>query len=307
MTGYGKAECVLSDGKITIEVRSLNGKSADISIKSQIIPREKELEIRQLIAKELYRGNIDLFASFEPNATESAKVINKELFTAYYKQILDLNESIRNAQKDYISTKAPLEDWAGNKVIDCDRTALLPTILKFPDVIETKKQELTEESFNSIFGAVKEALKAINQFRSKEGEILYNDMSQRVINIENYIIEVEKYEQARITAVKERIRSRIDELNINPDENRLEQEIIFYIEKLDINEEKVRLRQHCKYFIETMKNEENPGKKLGFIAQEMGREINTMGSKSNQADMQQVVVRMKDELEKIKEQTLNTL
>ncbi len=307
MTGYGKAECVLPDGKITVEIRSLNGKSADISIKSQIIPRDKELEVRQLIAKELYRGNIDLFATFEPNASESAKVINKELFAEYYRQILDLNESINKTQKQYIDSKGGLKDFSGGDIINCDRTTLLPTILKFPDVIENKKQEFTEESVNLLIEAIKSAINSINDFRIQEGAILYDDMSQRVKNIEDYIFEVEKFEQPRIEAVKERIRSRIDELNINPDQNRLEQEIIFYIEKLDINEEKVRLRQHCKYFIETMQHEPNPGKKLGFIAQEMGREINTMGSKSNQADMQQIVVKMKDELEKIKEQTLNSL
>ena len=277
MTGYGKAECVLPDGKITVEIRSLNGKSADISIKSPIIPRDKELEIRQLIAKELYRGNIDLFATFEPNASESAKVINKDLFAEYYRQILDLNDSINKTQEQYINSKGRLKDFSGGDIINCDRTTLLPTILKLPDVLETKKQEFSEESVNSLMEAIKSSLKSIDEFRCKEGEILYNDMSQRVRNIEDYITEVEKYEQPRTDAVKERIRSRIEELNINPDQNRLEQEIIFYIEKLDINEEKVRLRQHCKYFIETMNNEPNPGKKLGFIAQEMGREINTMG------------------------------
>lgn len=282
MTGYGKAECQLPEGKITIEIRSLNGKNADISIKTQLIPREKELEIRQLIAKELQRGNIDLYANFEQNAAENAKVINKEIFNAYYHQIAALGVSYNEAE-------------------------LLPVILKLPDVIEAKKQELSEENWSELSGAIGQALVSINEFRTKEGEILYRDITGRVSLIESFVAEVEKYEAARTQAVKERLKARIDELGINPDENRLEQEIIYYIEKLDINEEKVRLRQHCRYFMETINHEPYPGKKLGFIAQEMGREINTMGSKANHADIQQWVVKMKDELEKIKEQSLNIL
>lgn len=285
MTGYGKAECTLSVGKITIELRSLNGKNADISIKTQLIPREKELQIRQYISAELNRGNIDLFASIEQNGSESAKKINKDVFASYYNQILELSSTTMDVQKDL----------------------LLPTILKLPDVIEQQKQELTEEDWNKMETAIKEAVTALNNFRSKEGEILYNDVTNRVALIETFISEVEKYEKQRTDAVKERIKLRIEELGIKPDENRLEQEIIYYLEKLDINEEKVRLRQHCKYFMETINNEQYPGKKLGFIAQEMGREINTMGSKANHAEIQKWVVRMKDELEKIKEQSLNIL
>ena len=176
-----------------------------------------------------------------------------------------------------------------------------------PDVVETPKQEMTDENWEKVYTAIKEAVAALNEFRQKEGTILYNDVTSRVALIESFVAEVEKHEQERIDAVKERIRSRIAELNAQPDENRLEQEIIFYIEKLDINEEKVRLRQHCKYFMDTINNEPNPGRKLGFIAQEMGREINTMGSKANHATIQQWVVKMKDELEKIKEQSLNIL
>lgn len=282
MTGYGKAECQLPEGKIIIEIRSLNGKNADISIKTQLIPREKELEIRQLIAKELQRGNIDLYANFEQNAAENAKVINKEIFNAYYRQIAALG-------------------------VNYNETELLPVILKLPDVIEAKKQELSEENWSQLSGAIRQALVSVNEFRTKEGEILYRDITGRVSLIESFVAEVEKYEAARTQAVKERLKARIDELGLNPDENRLEQEIIYYIEKLDINEEKVRLRQHCRYFMETINHEPYPGKKLGFIAQEMGREINTMGSKANHADIQQWVVKMKDELEKIKEQSLNIL
>ena len=282
MTGYGKAECSLPDSKITIEIRSLNGKNADISIKSSLIPREKEMEVRQYIAKELQRGNIDLYATLEVNATDKAKHINKEIYNGYLSQIKELG-------------------------IECTPDAMLQTILRLPDVIEVKKQEMTDESWEAINNAIKEAVGALNGFRDKEGEILYKDVTSRVALIESYVAEIEKHEESRIESVRERIKNRIEELGITPDQNRLEQEIIFYIEKLDINEEKVRLRQHCKYFMETIDGEQYPGKKLGFIAQEMGREINTMGSKSNHAEMQKWVVRMKDELEKIKEQCLNIL
>lgn len=282
MTGYGKAECLLPSGKMTIEIRSLNGKNADISIKTSVIPREKEMEVRQYIAKELQRGNIDLFANFEQNAAEKAKQINKDIFNGYLEQINALGTQFSN-------------------------DAILQTILRLPDIIETKKEEMTEETWNSLEQAIHNAVEALNDFRAKEGEILYNDVTSRVALIESFVAEVEKYEASRVEAVKERIKARIDELGITPDANRLEQEIVFYVEKLDINEEKVRLRQHCKYFMETINSEPYPGKKLGFIAQEMGREINTMGSKANHAEIQKWVVRMKDELEKIKEQSLNIL
>ena len=282
MTGYGKAECLLPDSKIIIEIRSLNGKNADISIKSSLIPRDKEMAVRQHIAKELQRGNIDLFATMEQNATAQAKQINREIFDSYLNQIKELGFPV------------------------CTDT-ILQTILKMPDVVDVKKQEMTEESWNSLEQAIHNAVAALNDFRAKEGEILYNDVTSRVALIESFVAEVEKFETSRVEAVKERIKARIDELGITPDANRLEQEIVFYVEKLDINEEKVRLRQHCKYFMETINTEPYPGKKLGFIAQEMGREINTMGSKANHADIQKWVVRMKDELEKIKEQSLNIL
>ena len=282
MTGYGKAECVLPDSKITIEIRSLNGKNADISIKSSLIPREKEMGIRQYIAKELQRGNIDLFATMEQNAAEQAKQINKEIFGSYVAQIKELG-------------------------CQFSEDAILQTVLRLPDVVETKKQEITEETWKPLEEAIHNAVAALNDFRAKEGGILYNDVTSRVALIESFVAEVEKFEASRVEAVKERIKARIDELGITPDANRLEQEIVFYVEKLDINEEKVRLRQHCKYFMETINSEPYPGKKLGFIAQEMGREINTMGSKANHADIQKWVVRMKDELEKIKEQSLNIL
>lgn len=290
MTGYGKAECVLPDSKITIEIRSLNGKNADISIKSSLIPREKEMGIRQYIAKELQRGNIDLFATYEQNAATQAKQINMELAKDYYRQISALGTEVGACA---LQSQNPND--------------LLAMILRMPDVVETKKQEMTDETWAPLEEAIHNAVAALNDFRAQEGEILYKDVTSRVALIESYVEKVEKHEQERVQAVKERIHSRIAELGINPDENRLEQEIVFYVEKLDINEEKVRLRQHCKYFMETINTEPYPGKKLGFIAQEMGREINTMGSKANHAQIQQWVVKMKDELEKIKEQSLNIL
>ncbi len=290
MTGYGKAECILPDIKITIEIRSLNGKNADISIKSSLIPREKEMAVRQYIAKELQRGNIDLFATVEQNAAESAKKINIELAMEYYQQIEALGSKV-----------------GAHSLQSQNPNDLLATILRMPDVIETKKQEMTDETWAPLEEAIHNAVAALNDFRAQEGETLYKDVTSRIALIESYVEEVEKHEQCRVQAVRERIKARIDELGINPDENRLEQEIVFYVEKLDINEEKVRLRQHCKYFMETIDSEPYPGKKLGFIAQEMGREINTMGSKANHAEIQKWVVKMKDELEKIKEQSLNIL
>ena len=282
MTGYGKAECLLPDSKIIIEIRSLNGKNADISIKSSLIPRDKEMAVRQHIAKELQRGNIDLFATMEQNATAQAKQINREIFDSYLNQIKELGFPV------------------------CTDT-ILQTILKMPDVVDVKKQEMTEETWNSFEQAIHNAVAALNDFRAKEGEILYNDVTSRVALIESFVAEVEKFEASRVEAVKERIKARIDELGITPDENRLEQEIVFYVEKLDINEEKHRLADHLRYFLETMESGRGQGKKMGFIAQEMGREINTLGSKSNQSEMQIIVVKMKDILEQIKEQVLNVL
>lgn len=293
MTGYGKAECVLPEGKIVVEIRSLNGKSADITLKSQLVPRENEIELRQYIAKELNRGNIDLFANFEQNEAETGKVINPLVFASYYKQILELNKTLDEHNLPALNV--------GN----ADGAGIISAILRLPDSVECKKQEISEENWNRLFDAIKEAIAKLNEFRAKEGAILYADVTKRVKLIEGWVTEVEKFEMERITAVKERLNTRLAEIATMPDTNRLEQEIIYYLEKLDINEEKVRLRQHCRYFMETIDNEPYPGKKLGFIAQEMGREINTMGSKANHAEIQKWVVKMKDELEKVKEQSLN--
>ena len=291
MTGYGKAEAILETGKITVEVRSLNGKTADISIKTSIIPKDKEMTVRQKIATELTRGNIDFFVTFEPNAADSAKKINMDLAMEYYQQISDLGGRL-----------------GAHNLWNQNPNDLLAMILRMPEVMDAKKQDvITDENWPVVEACIDEALKNINAFRSKEGEILYKDVTDKVANIMEFSKQIEQFEQERTDAIREKILSRFAELKAEPDQSRLEQEMIFYIEKLDINEEKVRLRQHCRYFLETLENEPNPGKKLGFIAQEMGREINTTGSKANHTEIQKFVVKMKDELEKIKEQSLNIL
>lgn len=291
MTGYGKAEVLLETGKITVEVRSLNGKTADISIKTSMLPKDKEMSVRQKIAAALIRGNIDFFVTFEPNAAESAKKINMELAMEYYEQISQLGNRIGAS------------NLSGNNPND-----LLAVILRMPEVMDAKKQDvITDKNWPAVEACIDQALANINAFRSQEGNVLYKDITSKVEKILEYSALVETHEQERIDAVREKILSRFAELKAEPDQSRLEQEMIYYIEKLDLNEEKVRLRQHCKYFLDTITNEPEPGKKLGFIAQEMGREINTTGSKANHTEIQKIVVKMKDELEKIKEQSLNVL
>ena len=299
MTGYGKAEAILETGKITVEVRSLNGKTADISIKTSILPKDKEMVVRHKIADALTRGNIDFFVTFEPNTADSAKKINMDLAMEYYQQIFELGKKIQAKNESRIGAE---NLWTQNP------NDLLAMIIRMPEVMDAKKQEvITEENWPVVEACIDEALRNINAFRGQEGEILCKDVTEKVNSILNYSAQVEQYENERTEAIREKILSRFAELKAEPDQSRLEQEMIFYIEKLDINEEKVRLRQHCRYFLDTLENEPNPGKKLGFIAQEMGREINTTGSKANHTEIQKIVVKMKDELEKIKEQSLNIL
>lgn len=269
----------------------MNGKSADISLKSQIIPKDKETEIRSLISGKLYRGNIDLFVTAEQSAETEAKEINGDMMAAYLAQLQKL------AERDDL--KSVFSENIGGGI-------LLQTLLKMPDVVESRKSDLDDEGKKVLVECIMQATDRLDEYRREEGISIEKDFRTRTGNILNYIDEVESHEQERISMIRERIVSKLADLPVDYDRNRLEQELIYYIEKLDINEEKVRLRQHCKYFLETFA-EENPGKKLAFIAQEMGREINTMGSKANHAEIQKIVVRMKDELEKIKEQTLNTL
>ena len=291
MTGYGKAEAILETGKMTVEVRSLNGKTADISIKTSILPKDKEMIVRQKIAAQLTRGNIDFFVTFEPNAADSAKKINMDMAMEYYQQLTALSGRIGTS---CILTNNPND--------------LLALIMRMPEVMDAKKQDvITEDNWPVVEACIDEALNNINAFRAQEGAILCNDVTEKVNSILSYSKQIEQFEAERTEAIREKILSRFAELKAEPDQSRIEQEMIFYIEKLDINEEKVRLRQHCSYFLETLDNEPNPGKKLGFIAQEMGREINTTGSKANHTEIQKIVVKMKDELEKIKEQSLNIL
>lgn len=286
MTGFGKAETTVEGRKYVVEIRSLNGKNADISLKSNILPKERELPLRQFLSKELVRGNIDVFISEEKQDTGGARKIDPEIFSEYYDRISEIASEKGIVPGEYVFS----------------------AILRLPDVISSdSKEAISDEASDAIIGAVETAAAALRAFRIREGDVLRADLTKRVDNILRCLEEAESYEQERIVSVKERIISRLEELKAAPDPERLEQEMIFYIEKLDINEEKVRLRQHCRYFTDTMDSEECPGRKLGFIAQEMGREINTLGSKSNHAQMQKCVVMMKDELEKIKEQVLNVL
>lgn len=287
MTGYGKAEACLESGKITIEIRTLNGKTADVNIKSPLLPKDKELLVRQKLADRLHRGTIDFFVTYEANAVSSAKHINADLAESYFRQISELG------------------DILGLKT---DSALYLNSIIRFPDVIDNTRQDvITAENWAAVEAAIDEAISNTCDYRSREGVALYKDVTGRVQNILNLENEVESFEGERIAAVRAKLEKAISELQLKPDQSRFEEEMIYYLEKFDINEEKVRLRQHCKYFMDTIDTEEFPGKKLGFIIQEMGREINTTGSKANHAGIQKVVVRMKDELEKIREQSMNIL
>ncbi len=268
----------------------MNGKNCDISLKSSILPKDKDLEFRQYVTKRLVRGNIDIFLTVETVSGSEARKIDTGLFQDYYSQISELVRSVR---------QDPDENFMSS--------AIVSSVLRFQDVVSADRNELSEDDVEAISKGLHEAVDALIAFRAREGAVLRADLITRVDNIGAILAEAEAFECERVPSVRQRLLSRMEELSLTPDRDRLEQEMIFYLEKLDVNEEKVRLRQHCRYFRDTMEGEECPGRKLGFIAQEMGREINTLGSKSNHAGMQKCVVRMKDELEKIKEQVLNIL
>ena len=294
MTGYGKAEAILENGKLTIEFRSVNGKNADISIKTSLLPKDKEIEVRKRIADKLQRGTIDMFVNWEANAAESAKQINTALARQYFSQIESLAAEL--------GTPDPCR---GSAVA---AATTMSAILRLPDIIDTARKDIVnEDNWDIVSQAIDSALESIDRYRTDEGVSLYKDVTGRVGTILALYDEVETYESERISAARERILKAAEDLKVKLDPERLEQEMIFYLEKLDINEEKVRLRQHCRYFLDTIDGEDAPGKKLGFIIQEMGREINTTGSKANHASIQKCVVRMKDELEKIREQSMNIL
>ena len=286
MTGFGKGEAALQNKKITVEIRSLNSKQLDLGLRLPAVSRQSEYEIRNIIARTIQRGKVDVFVTVESQAVETPARINKEVFREYLHQMTD--------------TLA----FAG---IDADYDAIVPVIMRLPEVVSTETESISDEEHAALIAATEAAAARLDAFRMQEGAILIADLLGRVDRIESYKEEVVPFEKARTETIKARILDNLEKLQADVDRNRLEQEMIFYLEKLDITEEKVRLANHCRYFREVAAGEEGAGRKLGFIAQEMGREINTMGSKANESNIQILVVKMKDELEKIKEQVLNIL
>ena len=287
MTGYGKAVVAYKDKKIHVEVKSLNSKQLDLNTRIAPLYREKEMEMRQMVAEAIIRGKVDMSVWIEKDTGVDPTPINGALVENYYQQIKSISEK----------TGIPVpEDW-------------FYTLLRMPDVLtKTETEELEDEEWLTVKGAVSEALKNLVDFRIQEGAALQKKFTEKIDNIAILLAEIEPYEKSRVEKIKQRIVEGLQQIpGADYDKNRLEQELIYYIEKLDISEEKQRLTNHLKYFRDTMNEPAGQGKKLGFIAQEMGREINTTGSKSNQAEMQNLVVKMKDELEQIKEQVLNAL
>lgn len=288
MTGFGKATVSGGTKKIIVEVKSLNSKQLDVNLKMPSLYKEKDIEIRGMIKEVLDRGKVDMFIYFDNDDDSKDVAINKTVVTQYFQQMLDVASSLG---------------------VSVDKGELLQTVMRFPDSLQVKAEELDEQEWLQLKSGIMQALESLNQFRIQEGQVLIADILKRIEMIKSLAAQVPQFEKQRVPAIKQRLQEKMKEWGEikNVDENRLEQEIIYYLEKLDITEEKVRLANHCRYFIETAEREEAPGRKLGFIAQEIGREINTMGSKANDHDIQKLVVRMKDELEKIKEQSLNVL
>ncbi len=286
MTGFGKGEALLPNKKITVEIRSLNSKQLDLNLRLPAIYRQSEYELRTLVGRCLVRGKVDVFVTVENRQVETPARIDRELFREYLRQA---------------------GDAMAHAGIAANYEALVPAILRMPEVVSTETEAISDEEHAALLAATEAAAARLDAFRVQEGAILIADLLRRVDLIEQYRNEVVPYEPVRTENVRARILENLAKLNAEVDRNRLEQEMIFYLEKFDITEEKVRLTNHCNYFREVAANEECAGRKLGFIAQEMGREINTMGSKANEANIQILVVKMKDELEKIKEQVLNIL
>lgn len=281
MTGFGKHVIQLPTKKITVELKSLNSKNLDLNARMPSAYREKELELRKLIASSLIRGKVDFGLYIEFTGTETTAKVNEESVRLYMKQFAS--------------------------IADGDNLKLLEMALRMPDAMKTEREDIDEEEYSSIQSALTEALKEINNFRSSEGEVLEKDFLNRIKSLESLLEEVVKIDPERQGTIRERLEKALSDVKAEVDANRFEQELIYYLEKYDITEEKVRLANHLDYFSKTMNSDDSNGKKLGFIAQEIGREINTIGSKANYAPMQQIVVQMKDELEKIKEQMLNVL
>lgn len=287
MTGFGKAAAILNGKNYEIEIKSLNGKSLDINTKLPANYKERELEMRSIIGERLERGKIDFSLTITVVSGGEAVKVNEELLASYF------------------NTMSQITDRLNFKP---DQTQLFTTLLRFPDVLRNDPEPLDENEWEFVKTLLIKAVNALDNFRTQEGQNLKGDFVKRTNLILDYLSRVEPFEKQRVAQIKERIAARFEELKgLDVDRNRFEQELIYYIEKLDITEEKIRLKNHCNYFIETIDAQEAPGKKLGFIAQEMGREINTLGSKANDSDIQKIVVMMKDELEKIKEQVLNIL
>ncbi len=286
MTGFGKGEATLKNKKITVEIRSLNSKQLDLNLRLPSLYRQSEYEIRTLAARRLVRGKVDIFVTVENQKTETPARIDRELYREYMRQATEAVE------------------YAG---IGVNYDALAAAVLRLPEVVATETEAISEEEHAALMAATEAAAAQLDEFRTQEGAILIADLLRRVELIEQYKEEVIPYEKNRTENIRSRIEENLAKLNAEVDRNRLEQEMIFYLEKLDITEEKVRLTNHCNYFREVARGEEAAGRKLGFIAQEMGREINTLGSKANESNIQILVVKMKDELEKIKEQVLNIL
>ena len=281
MTGYGKSVLQLPTKKITIELKSLNSKNLDLNARMPSIYREKELEIRKQIANQLVRGKVDFSIYVETTADDTSTQINTPVVKQYMQQLKD--------------------------VVNGDDTELLKMAVRFPDALNTVREEIDENEWTQIQTEITQAINALNQHRLDEGKVLEADFNARIKNIADLLDQVIAIDPERIEGVRERLKKGVEELKEKYDENRFEQELVYYIEKFDITEEKVRLNNHLNYFTESINSSDSNGKKLGFISQEIGREINTIGSKSNYAPMQQLVVQMKDELEKIKEQLLNVL
>lgn len=287
MTGYGKAECELKNRKVIIEIKSLNSKNLDIYTKIPGIYREKELEIRNIISKKLLRGKVEFVLYYEISDDNKATNINSEVVKNYYNQLKAIASELDIQTSEL----------------------LLQMAIKMPDTLNTERDSIDENDWSIINQTVVRALDQLDGFRIQEGEYLKSDIEKRIMLIDNSKKEITPFEVQRTEKIKEKLKESLNKLidETDYDKNRLEQELIYYLEKLDITEEKVRLTNHCNYFIEMLNEPESNGKKLGFIAQEIGREINTIGSKANDSDIQKIVVLMKDELEKIKEQMLNIL
>lgn len=288
MTGFGKTTVESGSKKIVIEIKSLNSKQLDLNLRMPNLYKEKEMEIRSMVKEQLDRGKVDMNIYFDSSESDKDVSINQSVVMQYFNQMME------------ISRQLGLEP-EGNE--------LLQTVMRFPDTLQVKSEELSEQEWLQLKTGIEKALEEINKFRQQEGKALIKDISYRIELIQQLAAEVPQFEMKRVEVIRQKLQEKINEWTDvkNIDQNRLEQEIIYYLEKLDITEEKVRLANHCKYFLETVEKEDAPGRKIGFIAQEIGREINTMGSKANDHDIQKLVVRMKDELEKIKEQSLNVL